>query len=187
MSRQQTPSSATPENAPSIGIISQTLVGSCVIKQIIPARIRHKEKNDVLFISSRSVTIKEAFGNYTLREVAVKDDFDSSIQSARILGDPRECDGGDKYNRLRADTRVYSNDEWPVKADEKMDSDEASLDSPELPPHILVLTLESAKLVFLCALNGNFQQPNFLWSQHPLPVAKWPNEQVGRHLAVDPK
>lgn len=165
-----------PVNAPSLGLLTRTLVGSSVIKRIIPARIRHKTKNDVLFISADSITIKQAFGNYTLKDIAVKNDFDSPIRSARILGDPRETDKGDKYNRVLRETGI-----WETEADDLL------LHTRELPPHILVLTLESSRLVFLCSLNGTSDQPRLLWGQHPLPAARWPNEQLGEHLAVDPK
>lgn len=75
---------------PSLGVLTRTLVKTPVLKWIIPARIRHQTKNDVLFISADSVEIREAHGNYTLDHVASKDDFDSPIKAARIFGSPRE-------------------------------------------------------------------------------------------------
>lgn len=184
---EEKPSSCptSPVKAPSLGILTRTLVGSSVVRWIIPARIRHETNNDVLFISADSIVIKEAFGNYTIKEVAVKDDFDSPIRAARILGDPRQTDGGDKYSRIMRDTREYKNEEWPVQMDETKSLNELPLHPRVLPPHILVLALES-KLVFVCSLNGTADQLRLLWSQHPLPAARWPNEQLGEHLAVDP-
>ena len=72
--------------APHLALLTQTLIHSPVVKWIIPARIRHRTKNDVLFISEDRVQIKEAHPDYTLESVLVKNDFDSPIRSAKIFG-----------------------------------------------------------------------------------------------------
>lgn len=43
-------SSHSPEDAPVYGLLTRTLVHSPVIRQIIPARIRSKDLNDVVFV-----------------------------------------------------------------------------------------------------------------------------------------
>ena len=76
--------------APCHAILTQTLVRSPVVKWILPARIRHPTKNDILFIGEDCVRIKEAHWNYTLDSVAVKTDFDAPIRSTRVFGLPRK-------------------------------------------------------------------------------------------------
>lgn len=195
---EKTPSlSAIPAKAPTLGLLTRTLVRSSVTTSIIPARIRHKTKNDVLYIGPNHVTIKEASGNYTLKTIAVKDDFDSHIRAARILGDPRECDEGDKYNTVKRDPGTFElkrgtlsgeiYGEWPLTAGEEQHAEHAAPPPKELPPHILALALESDKLVFVYSVNGPSNKPHLLSSQHPLPVARSPNQRLGRFIAVDPK
>ena len=184
--REETsPGAKAAAKAPSLGLLTRTIVGSSVVKQITPARMRHRTKNDVLFISANSVEIKEAFGNYVLRNVMTVTDFDAPIRAAKILGEPRKADQGDRYSRSRRDTTT----KWEIEEPILGINDEGNLDnaSLELPPHVLVLTLATSKIVFLCSLHGNSDCPRLLWGQHPLPAARWANEQLGEHLAVDPR
>ena len=173
-----------PEEAPSYGCLTWTLVEDSVLKTIVPARIRHKTKNDVLFVHANTLTVKEAFGDYSLKNVIVEQTFDSPIRSLRVLGYPRETEKGDKYNRVM---RTCWTPIWPTEDYETYHVDSEPSRALELPPQIAVLALESKKLVFFCSLNGHSDQPSFTWSQHPLPAATWPNEQIGEQLAVDPK
>ena len=53
----QAPKPKPREVPPSIGILTRTLVQSPVIRWIIPARIRNKDKNDVIFIGVRTKPI----------------------------------------------------------------------------------------------------------------------------------
>ncbi len=209
---------AESEKPPCYGLLSRTIVSTPVIKWIIPARIRHPEKNDVLYIFANSVEIKEAHGDYTLHHVATKDDFDAPIRAARICGLQRELTKPDvsaiirKEEHWRDDVQ-YSHTGFTVQPmdedteclvkDEDLESipdlegleaDEADLLSMKavplhsriLSPHILVITLESGKLVFMYSISGGASSPYIVTSQRPL----WRGhttflEQIGRHIAVD--
>ena len=49
--RNNTPSTqARTGLAPTMGILTRTVMGSPIVRWIIPARIRNKQKNDVVFI-----------------------------------------------------------------------------------------------------------------------------------------
>lgn len=186
---QSQPSISLPKT-PSLGILTKTLVRSSVINRIIPAKIRHRTKNDVLFISANSVTIKEARGDFTLGEIATKSDFDSAIKSARIIGERRELTKHDySYQTLKKaehwDETLTNEDN--VFVDEGDLLDRAALNRKELPPHILVLALESNRLVFLCAVSGMSEYPEFFSSQKVLPAPTSPLERLGELIAVDPK
>ena len=186
---QSQPSISLSKN-PSLGILTKTLVRSSVINRIIPARIRHKTKNDVIFISANSVTIKEAKGDYTLEEIVTKTDFDSAIKSARIIGEQRELTKHDhSYRKLLKGTHwddTLTNEDNNI-LDEGGALDGAGLHQYELPPHILVLALESNRLAFLCAVSGTSDQPELFSSQKALPAPISPLQSLGELMAVDPK
>ena len=183
------PSISLPET-PSLGILTKTLVRSSVINRIIPARIRHKTKNDVLFISTNSVTIKEAKGDYTLEEIATKCDFDSTIKSARIIGERRQLTKHDYNHRLlekgnHLDDTLTHEDDGSVYGGDPLHG--AALDRRELPPHILVLALESNQLVFLHTVCGRSGHPEFWSFRMALPAPTSPLQSLGELIAVDPK
>ena len=179
------PSISLPK-APSVGILTKTLVRSSVVNRIIPARIRHKTKNDVLFISANSVTIKEAKEDYTLEEVVTKSDLDSTIKSARIIGERRELTKHD-YSRDMLRKAPYWDSDLNLFVDEGDPLHGAALSRQELPPHILVLALDSNRLVFLFAISGDSRHPELFSSQKALPAPISPLESLGEMIAVDPK
>ena len=161
------------EDLPVLGVLTRTLVKSPVIKFIIPARIRHTSpKTDVLFIRNDSVEVKEVIpgdaqhvggASAYLKDIIDKADFDSSIRSARILGRTREYESRSDYQNI------------PSKP-------------MEIPPQILALTLESSKVVFLCAFYDWENHIRWLSSYRILPNhAQSYSKQLGEHVAVDPK
>lgn len=169
---------------PSFGLLTRTLVESPVFKSIIPARIRHASKNDVVFVRDRSILVKEIRKEGPLSEhariddVAIKNDFDSSIRAARILGLPRVEEASEPIPK-GIDAIIKQEPTGSPKP-----SREPALE-PELSPHILALTLESMKLVFLCAFHQG-EEVHFLSTYRHLPHARTHSEQLGEHLAVDP-
>ena len=161
------------EKPPVLGVLTRTLVKSPVIKSIIPARIRHTSpKNDVIFVRNDSVEIKEVIckrgdrdsggESAYLKDIIDKTDFDSSIRSARILGRTRQYEKVGDYQDI------------PSKP-------------MELPPQILALTLESSKVVFLCAFYDWGEHLRWLSSYRILPDhAQSHSKRLGEHIAVDP-
>lgn len=167
-----------PQRPPLLGILSQTLIRSPVAKWIIPARIRHVNKNDVLFIYENYVEIQEVEKDqtsYWMKRVAVKADLDSSIRSARVFGLPR------MYT-----APLPEGDDAVVKKEDKEGDSWSSL-RPELPPHILVLALDCNMLAFIFAVHDGAETVRFLQCRRPLPVARPSLEPLGELLAVDPK
>lgn len=168
---------------PNFGLLTRTLIESPVIKWIIPARIRHSSKNDVVFVRDRSIQIKEIRkegiqGEYSyLEDVAVKNDFDSSIRATRIFGLPRTI-APSEPRPTGIDAIVKREVTEPPEPELKL--------RPELPPQLIALTLESMKLVFLCAFQED-REVRFLSSYRHLPALKSHSEQLGEHLAIDPK
>lgn len=177
--RQDQPSSAlsSPQQPPSLGILTQTIIRSPVVKWIIPAQIRHENKNDVVFVYDDFIEIKEIVQDPDgyMQNVVVKADFDSTILSARIYGLPRKYyfdDGSTEENNS-------------IIKKEPQDTQRSP--HPQIPPHILLLALESNKLVFLFALDDNPSQIKFISYHRPLPSHGSRPETLGEHVAVDPR
>ncbi len=170
-----------PQPPPSLGILTQTVIRSPVVKRIIPARIRHESKNDVVFVYDNYIEIKEIFqdGNGFMRTAAVKMDFDSSIRSARVLGLPRRYDD---YNNTDAEG---------IDVLMKEESQDLHVrtphSSPRVPPQVLVMTLDCKKLVFTFAFHNAQGIIEFISYQRPLPFEQHIHKQPGENIAVDPK
>ncbi|MCJ1390946.1 hypothetical protein MMC18_003807 [Xylographa bjoerkii] len=169
---------------PTSGLLVRTVVPSPLIRWIIPARIRHKNKNDVVFISNSSIEVKEYLGD-SLREVIVKDDFGSTIRAARVFGTPPTPLTAEQPSGLEA---IIKEEEVEQASTNSMELDVFA--GPEVPPQILVLAMESStkdKLLFLFAYSDLSEQIQFLSFEHPFLSHKRYAERLGRHVAVDPR
>ncbi|KAL8716536.1 MAG: hypothetical protein Q9225_006141 [Loekoesia sp. 1 TL-2023] len=173
---------------PVVGLLTKTVVGSPIIKTIIPARVRHRSKNDVIFIYEDTIVIKEVLGGERIEEdpfsdisldnTTIKKDFDSSIQAARVMGLPREP----KVPRFPG--RFWDGDYKPQSPHEAKPE---PFQENEIPPQILVLSLASRTLVFLFAYYDLHEAVHFVSSTWPLPAQIPLIEELGVHMAVDPK
>lgn len=182
---QEIPSGVKP---PVLGILTRTVIRSPVVKSIIPARVRHRTKNDVVFVHDDFIVIKEVrggeriendpFSDISLDDVVAKKDFDSSIQAAKVLGLQR------KPKSSRFPGKYWSTPNSPQSPPETKPE---PLHENEIPPQILVLSLASRILVFLFAFHDVYGGIHFLSSTWPLPAQLSPPEELGVHLAVDPK
>lgn len=162
---------------PGTGLLSRTIVQSPNIQWVVPAHIRHPDKNDVVFVGNNFIQIKELVSNGDLRhldEVITKADFDSNIVGAKAISARPEI-GLDDHIRLGA----QSQDEDLVMTE----------GSPEqlLPPHILVLVLSSKELLFTYAAESPRGDLEFTHSRRPLPADVSSLEEYGRHICVDPR
>lgn len=164
---------------PLLGALTQTLIKSPVIRSIIPARIRHADKNDVILIRNDSIEINEVIKVFNeenhricdayLVHIAGKADFDSTIRAAKVFGRPRI------YGKVDED----EDDTLPIQR---------SVYRPEIPPQILAITLESSKIVFLCTFYDFSGHVRWLSNYRVLPDnAQTYSKQLGEHITVDPK
>ena len=177
--RQEESSSAInrSQQPPLLGILTQTMIRSPEVKSIIPAQIRHENKNDVVFVYDNYIEIKEIIrdGDGYMQNIAVKADFDSSIRSARVYGLPPQ---------------YYIHDCKIEGIDAVIKEEPQATQMPlhtQMPPHILVLALESNKVVFLFALDDNSSDIKFVSYQRPLPSHGSTPGPLGKHVAVDPR
>ena len=173
----------TKPTPPLKGVLTRTLIPSSVIKSILPARIRHRAKNDVVLITEHTLELKELLPNGTLRAVVEKEDFGSGIRAARTIGDPG----------LDARIPPTAGIDSIIKQEASEEVARMSHGLQEAPPQILVLTLESDLLVFLFAYQDLLDRVRFVTYSKALFNIKnteQPENTIyksGKHIAVDPQ
>lgn len=149
---------------PRVGLLTQTVISSPTIQHILPARIRSKYHNDVVFVAERSIFLREAREGLYLEEVAIKSDFDATIVAAKTI-------------------KVSSEPSWV----QQMKSSEVDDDKYEgVASDLLVLTLDSKELVFLYYRQNSVPEDGkFIHFRKPLPPDVSALERFGRYLAID--
>ncbi|PYI00154.1 hypothetical protein BO71DRAFT_436950 [Aspergillus ellipticus CBS 707.79] len=162
---RETMSSTSPAK---MGLLSHTLVSSPIIQWILPAHLRSKDQNDVVFVGERYLQIKEAVSGVHLEEVTTKNDFDSYIMAAKVINVSTELPWEEEM-KLGASESIR-----PTNPDPPQD----------VPPQILVMSLASRELVFLYYWNAGGQ---FIYHHRPLPNDVSAFERFGRNIAVDPR
>jgi hypothetical protein len=182
VSSEDAPPRSSTSIPPPIGILTRTLIYSPVMRWILPARIRHRDKNDVVFIRDNSVEIKE-FNHDHLTEVVWKADEAGTIRCARILGAAplpiAKSEPGYGPNMANRE-RTESPDAMAID----------SHVSPKLPPQVLVMTLHSGRedsLVFHFAFYDDCGHLRFMSHYRRFPREACASKRLGAHLAVDPK
>lgn len=140
------------------GILTQTVLSSPVIKWILPARLRSKSHNDVIFVGEKNVQIKEAVQAGYLADVAQKTDFRGPILAAKVLN---------VTTQLPLESQIQS---------------EAVYDGPS---QILVLSVDMQELQFLYCSPSNHNE--FITFRRPFPQGPSLGVRFGKHIAVDPK
>ncbi|KAI9892870.1 MAG: hypothetical protein M1814_001029 [Vezdaea aestivalis] len=164
---------------PKFGILTKSLVHSPVIHWIIPARIRGESFNDVLFVGENFVSVKQIQPNNRLKDIATKRNFHGRIRHAKVFGDSRKP--------ASSHTRQFKTENGNGNA--RSSHSEAILGYAhiELPPQILVLSLDSGEIMFLFAINISATQVRFLSARRDIPASMRPVEQPGKLIAVDPR
>lgn len=178
---------------PTMGVLTRTVFRSPVTKLILPAQIRHRHKNDVVFVQERSIEIKE-YIHGSLEHVTVKDDFGATIRSAGVIREPRKSmvkgeldpEAEDESARdaiLRQPSAIKQRTPYSIDID-------ATPHLPEMPPQILVMALQSGaedSVLFLCVSHDEPDALRFLSYQTPLPAKKDQSKRLGKHIAIDPR
>ncbi|KAJ5964265.1 uncharacterized protein N7479_004141 [Penicillium vulpinum] len=146
------------------GLLTQPLIPSPIINWILPARLRDKHHNDVVFIGERRIQIKEALPSGHLKDVVEKSDLEGSIIGAKVIN---------VSTQLPWETQTPSS------------STTHPYDKNELPPQILFLSMDSNQLLFMyCSEIGDGP---FVSYSRPLPRDVSIADKYGKHIAVDPK
>ncbi|KAI1954992.1 hypothetical protein LOZ12_000873 [Ophidiomyces ophidiicola] len=149
---------------PSIGLLSRTLVCGPAIQWVLPARIRHPKKNDVVFVGDSFIQVKELVPSGHLEEIITKADFDAKIVAAKVINTRPELGLEDQGN-IR----------------------DLVQDMENVPPQILVLILSSKEIIFMYARELPRGRYEFIHARRPLPAEVSSLEEYGRILAIDPR
>lgn len=161
-----------------VGILSKTVIGSPLYSTIIPANIRHKDLDDVVFVGENFVQLKEICDYGHLRHIATKSDFKGKILAAKVFGDPR---------KVQINTSVNS----PLlKVTSPLHRGRRSITGEEIktvPLEVIVLTLTTRTLMFLWAKNNHNEPTSFIHKTVQLPGAASRFNRPGQYLAIDPR
>lgn len=151
------------------GILTKTIVQSPVVRWILHARIRHRRYNDVVFVGSDFIHVKQVKERGHLEHVATKTDFDARIRAAKAF----------------SNSNIDPDEDLFIKSEDDNDS----RDDLNVPPQCLALTLESppGDLVFVYLAMDGIGGYRFVQQAIPLPRFDRTLFQPGEHLAVDPQ
>jgi hypothetical protein len=169
-------SSIEPGPAPELGVVSQTIATSSVVKWILPARIRSPAKNDVVFVGETSIQLREfvTSGSMHLSEVTGRLDFQTSILEAKVLSAKLEAIPileAIKHQTGASERFTFGGQ--PIAEDH--------------PAQILVLSTSTSHLVFVYAKQCYNGDTRFVYAKRHIMGDYFPATRLCRHLAVDPE
>lgn len=148
-----------------VGILSQTVIPSTTVRWILPARIRHPDRNDVVFVSESFVQLREYLPTRHLAALPDRLDLGCRILAAKIVSNVNSTPFVDQV----------------VKQEERQ-NDASKL---VLPPQLLLLALDCCEIAFLYAEDIAPSHIKFRVARKKLPADISSFGQYGRHLAVD--
>ncbi|KAF4125290.1 thermotolerance protein [Geosmithia morbida] len=165
----------TISHRPPCGILSSTVVESPMVNKILHVHIRSRNHNDIAFIGSNVVTIRELRDNGQTHEIFKYKSYGSRIRNAIVLGDsPDDTDSSaaDGQSQL-AEIDSLCQDPLPSSHHNA---------SRILPPQLLVLVLENGQIEFLFTTEASARMK--LYTSSYAPPGNIPYH--AHHLAVDP-
>lgn len=151
---------------PVAGVVTTSILPSPVVQFILHAKIRTADHNDVVFVGNHAIQLKEVKEEGHLDDIGTKRDFDARIRAAKTFSvAPSENDGPSFI---------------------KHEDDAESANRIQLPPQLLVLTLDSRDIVFIYVRTDTNGRRHFVHQTFPMPTFDRMLFQPGEHLAVDP-
>jgi hypothetical protein len=159
-----------------IGLLSQTLSPSPTVRWILPARIRSKSQNDVVFVGENFVQLREALPSGYLSDVTAKLALGAGILAAKVISAKLEL--VPIVEQILNQTREGERERYTIKGRE--------IDE-ETPPQIVLLTLATNDLVFLFAKDFAMGKTRFVYAKKPFLQNVSLAERFGAYIAVDPE
>lgn len=149
-----------------VGLLSQTIHPSSTIRTILPARIRHMNHHDVVFVGENFLQLRELLPSGQLTDVTARFDLGSQILSAKVISS--------KFEIVAFVDQVI-----------KQEFDEYCVADSEFPPQLLVVSTASCEIVFLYAQDCAPGIVEFRHAKKKLLVDLSLQERYGAHLAVE--
>jgi hypothetical protein len=159
-----------------IGLLSQTVNSSPTVRWILPARIRTKSQNDVVFVGETCVQLREALPNGRLADVSAQVDFGAHILAAKVISARLEM--VPVVEQILNQTREDDRERYVIDGEEIDD---------ETPPQVVVLSLATNELVFLFARDIEFGKTRLVHAKKSFLRNVSLAERFGSHIAVDPE
>jgi hypothetical protein len=154
-----------------VGILSQSLHPSPTIRLILPARIRCKAQNDVIFVGENFVQLREFLPTGQLADVTAKIDLGSQILSAKVVSSRGQQESAvDQIIKQELDDGYC---------------DANGSDRVNFPPQLLVVSTAACNVVFLFAKNRAHGSVEFVSAKRKLLADVQVEEQYAKHVAVD--
>ena len=150
------------------GLMSQSLHPSPTIRQILPARIRHIDRRDVVFVGQNFVQLREFLPSGHLTDVTGKYDLEGQILDAKVISS--------KFEPVSFVDQVFK---------QEFTDYEIVNGDPDLPPQILVVSTTSSEIVFLYARDCAPGVVEFVSAKRRLLADIGLQERYGNLLAVD--
>jgi hypothetical protein len=160
----------------SIGLLSQTLSPSTTVRWILPARIRTKSQNDVVFVGENFVQLREALPSGRLTDVTAKFALGAAILAAKVISAKLELVS--VVEQILNQTREDDQERYMIRGKE--------IDG-ETPPQLVLLTLATNELVFLFAEDLALGTTRFFYAKKHFLRNVSLAERFGSHIAVDPE
>lgn len=156
-----------------MGILSLTLSPSPVIRWILPARIRSRRHNDVVFVGSTYVHLLEFFDTGRLSETIAKLDFGTQILGAKVISAKHE---------VIPMMSAILDQEW----DEERFLIRGMPIDDDQPPQILVLATALNELIYIYAKTSHDNNSaRLVFAKRSLLEDSDISEKYLRHMAID--
>jgi hypothetical protein len=178
MAKSQTPSPTAVKSSKLripevVGVLSQSLHPSPTIRLIVPARIRSKAQNDVLFVGENFVQLREFLPTGQLADVTAKADLGGQILSAKAISS-------------KAWTQADSYIDEIIKQELDEDYHDVHRSNQETsPPQLLVASTAGCNIVFLFAKDRAPGVAEFVLAKRKMLADTSVEADCAKHIAVD--
>lgn len=156
-----------------VGILSQSLHPSPTIRLIVPARIRSKTKNDVVFVGETFIQLREFLPTGQLADVTAKVDLGSQISSAKAIS-----------SKAWTQADSYIDEIIKQELDDDYDEDDGS-EQDTFPPQLLVVGTVACNIIFLFAKDRAPGIVEFVFAKRKLLADTSVEAEFAKHVAVD--
>ncbi|KAF2752888.1 hypothetical protein EJ05DRAFT_236408 [Pseudovirgaria hyperparasitica] len=178
------PEPTKPKAAPQLGLLSRTIVPSPTINHIIPVRIRHQNKNDLVYVGEDFLRLHEIQDDGSLDFVVGREGL-PRIRAAKAFGQPWQ-QLSDVQIKLENGMSPDIDTVWEKESTAFSESS-SNASQANFPPQLLLLALETQELLFVYTQSDENNRVSFHAQSIALMSGKSILEHPGNQIAVDPR